>query len=111
MKIHFYANFRTLTNRSVLDISNPKIDTIEQLIEYLVNNYPDTGSLLLDEKGELAKDVPIFVNGRNPRLDEKGMKLLLDPEDVISLFSPIASGRMSVEGMRIAMSSESEKKE
>lgn len=109
MQIYFYANFRTLTNRSVLDIANPKIDTLDQLLQYLVINYPNTAPLLLDEKGELPKDVPIFVNGRNPRLDENGMKRLLDPEDVISLFSPIASGRMNVEGMRVAVPSESEK--
>jgi MoaD family protein len=109
MQVRFYANFRTLTNRSVIDISNPTIDTLEQLIEYLVNKYPNTASLLLGEKGELPKDVPIFVNGRNPRLDENGMKLLLDPKDVISLFSPIASGRMNVEGLRGAKPTESEK--
>ena len=109
MQIRFYANLRTLTNRSVLDLPNPKIDSLGQLIEYLVKNYPNTASLLLDEKGELPGDVPIFVNGRNPRLDESGMDQLLDPKDVISIFSPIASGRMNVEGMRDAMPSESEK--
>ena len=53
--------------------------------------------------------MPIFINGRNPRLDQDGLKQFLDPEDVISIFSPIASGRMNVEGMRTARSSESEK--
>lgn len=110
MQIRFYANLRRLTNRSVLEISNPEIDTLGKLIEYLVIKYPNTASLLLDEKGELPKDVPIFVNGRNPRLDENGIMLLLDPEDVISLFSPIASGRMNVEGMRAAVPSESKSK-
>ena len=109
MQIRFYANLRTLTNQSVLDISNPKIDSLGQLIEYLVEIYPNTASLLLDENGELPGDVPIFVNGRNPRLDENGMKQLLEPEDVISIFSPIASGRMNVEGMRASIPSESEK--
>jgi MoaD family protein len=111
MQIRFYANLRTITNRSVLNISDPHIDTLGQLIEYLVIIYPETASLLLDEHGELPGDVPIFVNGRNPRLDEHGMEQLLSPEDVISVFSPIASGRMNVEGMRASMSSESEKKE
>jgi MoaD family protein len=111
MQVRFYANLRALTKLSVLDMTDPKIDTLGQLIEYLVNNYPNTESLLLDENGELPKDVPIFVNGRNPRLDENGLKQLLGPEDVISIFSPIASGRMSVEGMRAAKLSESENME
>jgi MoaD family protein len=109
MQIRFYANLRALTNRSVIDIPNPKIDSLGQLIEYLVKKYPNTASLLLDGNGELPDDVPIFVNGRNPRLDENGMKQSLDPEDVISIFSPIASGRMNVEGMRAAMPLKSEK--
>ena len=111
MRIRFYANLRTLTNTSVLEIPNPKIETFGQLIEYLVEIFPKTATLLLDEKGELPGDVPIFVNGRNPRLDEKGMNQLLDPEDIISIFSPIASGRMNVEGMRASLPSESENME
>ena len=109
MQVHFYANLRALTNLSVLDITNPEIDTLGKLIEFLVNNYPNTASLLLDEKGELPKDVPLFINGRNPRLDENGLKQLLNPQDVISIFSPIASGRINVEGMRAAITSEREK--
>ena len=109
MEIRFYANLRTLTNRSFLDLSNPQIRTLGHLIDYLVEIYPNTAALLLNEKGEIPADVPIFINGRNPRLDEDGLKQLLDPEDVISIFSPIASGRMNVEGMRAAIPSESEK--
>ena len=111
MQVRFYANLRELTKLSVLDISDPKIDTPGQLIEFLVSYYPNTKSLLLDQNGELPKDVPIFVNGRNPRLDENGLKQLLYPGDVISIFSPIASGRMNVEGMRAALPLESEKME
>jgi MoaD family protein len=111
MQVRFYANLRELTKLSVLDISDPKIDTPGQLIEFLVSYYPNTKSLLLDQNGELPKDVPIFVNGRNPRLDENGLNQLLDPKDVISIFSPIASGRMSVEGMRAAIPSKSEEME
>jgi MoaD family protein len=109
MQIRFYANLRRLTNLSVLDITNPKIGTLEQLIEYLVKTYPNTASLLMDENGDLPGDVPVFVNGRNPRLDSEGMEQVLNTEDVISIFSPIASGRMNVEGMRAAIPSESEK--
>jgi MoaD family protein len=111
MQVRFYANFRALTNLSFLDITNPKINTLGKMIEFLVDNYPATASLLLDENGELPKDVPLFVNGRNPRLDENGLKQLLNPEDVISIFSPIASGRMNVEEMRAAIPSEREKME
>ena len=109
MQIRFYANLRTLTNRSILNITDPEICTIHQLIDYLVIIYPKTASLLKNKQGELPRDVPIFINGRNPRLQDTGLNRMLETEDVISIFSPIASGRMNVEVMRAAMPSESEK--
>lgn len=102
MQIRFYANLRTVTNHEVVNLSDPGIRTLRQLIDHLISLYPDIASHLLDERGNLRSDVPIFVNGRNPRLKEVGFDQGLDPEDVISIFSPIASGRMNVEGMRIA---------
>jgi hypothetical protein len=45
-------------------------------------------------------DVPIFVNGRNPRLETLGVDMPLRADDVISMFSPISSGKMNVEVMR-----------
>ena len=110
MQIRFYANLRILTNHSIINISDPEICTLRQLIDYLVIIYPKTASLLIDKQGELPGDVPIFINGRNPRLEDAGLNRLLEPEDVISIFSPIASGRMNVEGMRADMPSEREEK-
>ena len=108
MKVCFYANFRTLTNHAILDVSDVDIDTLRQLFEHLTALYPEIAPHLLDECGNLRQDVPIFVNGRNPRLSKSGLDFVLRPEDVISLFSPIASGRMSVEAIRGSMSSEEE---
>ena len=109
MQIRFYANLRTVTGHDVLDISNPSVRSLGQLIDYLITIYPEITPLLLDEHGNLPGDIPIFVNGRNPRLDSSGLDLALEPEDVISIFSPIASGRMNVEVMRAATLIENEK--
>ena len=108
MQIRFYANLRTITNNTNLDISDPSVRTLGQLIEYLVMIYPKISPLLLDGHGNLPGDLPIFVNGRNPRLDNTGLDRALELEDVISIFSPIASGRMNVEAMRAATQSEKE---
>jgi molybdopterin converting factor small subunit len=81
---------------------------LHQLIDYLISLYPEIASHLLDEHANLRSDVPIFVNGRNPRLKEVGFDQGLGSEDVISIFSPIASGRMNVESMRDAPTDEKE---
>ena len=108
MQIRFYANLRTLTGRSNLELSAAGLQTLRQLFERLTELYPEIKPHLLDEFGNLRPDVPIFVNGRNPRLTSAGLDIILEPEDEISLFSPIASGRMNVEGMRASTLGEQE---
>jgi molybdopterin converting factor small subunit len=108
MQIRFYANFRSITDHDVLDLTDPGICNLRQLFDNLVASYPEISPHLLDERGELYPDVPIFINGRNPRLTNSGLDVVLEPEDVISLFSPISSWRMNVEVMRSSSSGEQE---
>jgi len=98
--IRFYANMRTLTGQSSLEIAYSGANTLRELVARLVERYPDIQPNLFDQRGNLRPDVPIFVNGRNPRLTSAGINIHLEPDDVISLFSPISSGRMNVEVMR-----------
>jgi len=102
MEICFYANLRAITNKATINLNETRLDTLSQLIGYLIELYPKIGSHLLSEDGDLRPDVPIFVNGRNPRLEMIGLDITLQPDDVISIFSPIASGKMNVEAMRDA---------
>ncbi|MFC1996624.1 MoaD/ThiS family protein [Chloroflexota bacterium] len=108
MQIRFYANMRTITGQSVLNISEEVIQTLPQLFEHLISLYPEIRTHLLDESGNLRQDVPIFCNGCNPRLTDMGQEIILENEDVISLFSPISSGRMNVEVLRSSASGEQE---
>ncbi len=100
--IHFrlYANMRTITGRSNLEISFSDAKSLREIIDYLIELHPDVQDNVLDEHENLRQDVPIFVNGRNPRLNSSGINTTLEAGDVISLFSPISSGRMNVEVMR-----------
>lgn len=98
--IRFYANMRTITGQSNLDVAYSDANTLRALVARLVERYPDIHHNVLDEHENLRQDVPIFVNGRNPRLTSAGINTPLAPHDEISLFSPISSGRMNVEVMR-----------
>ena len=100
MQIYFYANLRTLVGRSKIEIDDANITTLREVFNKLIELYPEVHPHIMDAQDNLRKDVPIFVNGRNPRLDEAGLNIHLTPDDVISLFSPIASGKMNVEVMR-----------
>ena len=98
--LHFYANMRTITGQAHLDFPHTSNQTLRKLLERLIALFPEMRLNLLDERGNLRPDVPIFVNGRNPRLTSDGIDLALESDDVVSFFSPIASGRMNVEVMR-----------
>ena len=100
MQVCFYANLRTLVGRSTIEIGDANITTLREVFNKLIELYPEIRPHIMDAQDNLRKDVPVFVNGRNPRLDEAGLNIHLTSEDVISLFSPIASGKMNVEVMR-----------
>ena len=106
--IRFYANMRTITGRAGVEIAHSNAGTLHELLLRLTDLFPGLHNLLLDERGSLYQDVPLFVNGRNPRLTSAGINTPLKPDDVISLFSPISSGRMNVEVLRTSAIDEQE---
>ena len=99
---------RTITGQADLEVAYSSAHTLHELLVRLSEIFPAIHHTLLDEHGDLYQDLPIFVNGRNPRLTSTGMNIPLQPNDVITLFSPIASGRMNVEGMRTSPVDEQE---
>ena len=83
-----------------LDIDPAGIDSFRKLMALLVEKYPETAYHLLDAHGELRPDVPVYVDGRNPRLREEGIDAPLQADSVVSFFSPISSGKINVEVLR-----------
>ena len=102
MQLRFYANMRTNIGRSSLEINDARVDSFRKLVAWLVKQYPDTAFHLLDARGELRSDVPMYVDGRSPRLMKEGIDAPLKPDSVVSFFSPISSGKMNVEVLRDA---------
>jgi len=100
MQAHFYANMRTVIGMSSLDVDSREVDTLRKLVAFLVANYPNAKFHLLDEQGALRPDVPIYVDGRNPRLLKDGVDTVLQADSVVSFFSPISSGKLNVEVLR-----------
>lgn len=100
MQLRFYANVRTVIGGTSLDVNDASVDTFRKLIDWLVDQHPAVAFHLLDERGNLRQDVPVYVDGRNPRLLKDGIDARLSKESVVSFFSPIASGKMNVEVLR-----------
>jgi molybdopterin converting factor small subunit len=100
MQARFYANMRTIVGMSSLDVKDAQVDTFRKLVAYLIEKFPETKPYLLDSQDDLRQDVPVYVDGRNPRLAAVGLDTPLKPDSVVSFFSPISSGRMNVEVLR-----------
>jgi MoaD family protein len=101
MQVRFYANMRTIVGQEIFEVADLDGDrTLRSLLNILVENFPDIQQYLFNSTDDLLPDVPIFVNGRNPRLEKLGVDMPLGADDVISMFSPISSGKMNVEVMR-----------
>jgi len=100
MQANFYANMRTIIGVSTLEVDDARVDTFRKLVAFLVEQFPEAKAHLLNSDDELRQDVPVYVNGRNPRLSTTGIDTPLNPDAVVSFFSPISSGRMNVEVLR-----------
>jgi MoaD family protein len=103
MQVRFYANMQTIVGQQTFEVADPNGDkTLRSLLNILIEHFPNIQPYLFNSTNDLLPDVPIFVNGRNPRLEKLSVDMPLGSDDVISMFSPISSGKMNVEVMRDA---------
>jgi molybdopterin converting factor small subunit len=100
MQARFYANMRTIIGIPSLDVEDFRVDTFRKLVDLLIERFPEAKLHLLDSNDNLRQDIPVYVDGRNPRLSSAGIDTPLNPDSVVSFFSPISSGRMNVEVLR-----------
>lgn len=91
---------RTVIGMSSLTIEDAQVNTFRKLVALLVKKFPESKFHLLDADDVLRRDVPVYVDGRNPRLSPAGIDTPLKPDSIVSFFSPISSGRMNVEVLR-----------
>ncbi|MFT3895466.1 MAG: MoaD/ThiS family protein [Anaerolineales bacterium] len=79
----FYVN-----NQSELSVSGA---TVAEMIEQIVQQYPQVKFHLLDGEGKLRRHFNIFVNGVHIR-DRNGMETPLKEEDRVILMASAAGG-------------------
>jgi len=100
MRVEFYGIYRTMAAGKSLEFDSCTGLTVRDILKNVGGRFPALMNELFDERGELYPYIPLYVNGRNPRLLEHGLDSPLEADDVLSLFSPISSGRMNVEVLR-----------
>jgi molybdopterin synthase sulfur carrier subunit len=98
MRVEFYSIYRPIVGGKSIEFENDL--TLRQLLEMIVTRYPLLRSELLDQHGQLYPWIPLYINGRNPRLFADGLDRPIGAAEVVSIFSPIASGKINVEETR-----------
>ena len=95
VRVDFYGIYRPMVGASSIEIDDGL--SVRQMLAIIVARYPSLRDELLDRDGQLYPWIPLYLNGRNPRLWADGLDRPIGPEDVLSIFSPIASGKINVE--------------
>ena len=100
MKVNFFAAYRQIVGGKTVEFEIRPDTTVRDLLEAIVARFPSLRDELLDPQGQLYPWIPLSLNGRNPRLLSHGVDSILQPDDVLSIFTPLASGRLNVEDIK-----------
>ena len=103
MRVDFFAAYRQIVGGKTVEFEIKHDTTVRDLLEAIVTRFPPLRDELLDPQGQLYPWIPLSLNGRNPRLLSKGLDSILQPDDVLSIFTPLASGRLNVDVIKQAM--------
>ena len=98
VRIDFYGIYRPIVGEKTIEVEAGL--SLRQVLDIIVTRFPSLRAELLDERGLLYPWIPLYLNGRNPRLWADGLDRPIGAADVLSIFSPIASGKINVEESR-----------
>ena len=92
MQVNFFATFRQITGRKTVDFEVPQGATVRELLDCIFGRFPPLRAEILNEDGELWSHVHVFVNGRDTPFLQDGMDTVLQADDKVNIFPPVAGG-------------------
>ena len=102
MKIEFYGVYRLSIGNKTFGLELPHDATVYDALQAVSQRFPILQNEMFNQHGDLYPYQPLYINGRNPRLLADGLHTVVKPDDVLSIFSPISSGRINVEDVNKA---------
>jgi molybdopterin converting factor small subunit len=105
MLIEFYGVYRLSIGKKTVELEMPQNATIYDALQAVALRFPVLQNEMFNQQGDLYPHQPLYINGRNPRLLKDGLHTFVRSDDVLSVFSPISSGRINVEDVNKAQNS------
>ena len=92
MKINFYATLRPIVGQKTVELPIENGATVQDVLETIVEKYPDLRAELMDENGQLLGHVHLFINGRDAPYLENMMETQIKATDKIDVFPAVGGG-------------------
>lgn len=86
-----FATFREICGGKTVTIPYEANEPIGQLLDKLIDRFPQMGEELFTDEKIIRQHVHVFVNGRNV-IHLQGLRTTVKPEDELALFPPVAGG-------------------
>ena len=100
MRVDFYGVYRLSVGTKTIEFEVNPGASLYDLLCAVVERFPSLRDKFFDPLGNLYAYIPLYLNGRNPRLLERNLDTILRVDDLLSIFSPISSGRINVEEVK-----------
>lgn len=91
MKIKLYATIRSLVGASTVEIETPPDARMIDIIQAMIQHWPQLRSELLNEDGTVSERIHLFVNGREVRY-MGGLETPIPDDADIRIFPPVGGG-------------------
>jgi sulfur-carrier protein len=92
MKVNFYATLRSIVGQKTVEVDMLPQATARDLVDLIIQKYPDLRKELLDEQNEFSRFMKFFINGREAVYLEDKMNTVIQPEDKVDIFPPVGGG-------------------
>ena len=96
MKVNFYATLRQIVGQKTGDIPVEPPVSFRELLNRIIQAYPDIEQKLVDENGEVYSYVHIFVNGRDYQYLIEGADTTITEDDTVNIFPAVGGGGLFI---------------
>ena len=92
MKVNFYATLRKIAGQKTVEFDLDYGITAKQLLEQVLDRFPDMQEELVDADGNLFGHVHLFVNGRDSRFLANEIDTPIVQGDKVDIFPAVGGG-------------------